>query len=136
MAVSGDNPIENQEDDVLGRSAVAAVIAEELRTIDASEGYVAAIMGPWGSGKTSLVNLVRQELTKEPALAVLDFNPWMFSGAEQLVDFFFRELSAQLHLRKGTLDSIATEVEAYGDLLTPIGNVLDILGIVPFAGGW
>src|ERR1051326_6543131 len=114
MAISDDNPIEQPSDDLIGRTSVAAVIADELRSTDASEGCVVAIMGPWGSGKTSLVNLVQVELAKDPAIPVLKFNPWMFSGTEQLVDSFFRELAAQLHLKQGRLDKIASEVEAYG----------------------
>ena len=113
---------------------MAAVIAEEIRSVDASKGCVVAVMGPWGSGKTSLVNLVRHELAKDPALPVLDFNPWMFSGAEQLVDSFFRELSAQLHLKEGRLAAIASEVEAYGDLLSPVADAATILSALPFAG--
>lgn len=134
MAVAGDNPIEQLADDRLGRTAVAAVIADEIRTVDASQGFVVAVLGPWGSGKTSLVNLARLDLAKDPAIPVLDFNPWMFSGTEQLVDAFFRELSAQLRLKVGRLDAIASEIEAYGDLLSPIADVATILSALPFAG--
>src|SRR6266849_2754227 len=134
MAVSGDNPIEQPADDLLGRRSVAAVIAEEIRNVDASKGCVVAVMGPWGSGKTSLVNLVRHELAKDPSIPVLDFNPWMFSGAEQLVNSFFRELSAQLHLKEGRLEVLASEVEAYGDLLSPVADAATILSALPFAG--
>src|ERR1700722_4542209 len=101
MPAIGDNPIEQPAEDLLGRKSMAGVVADEIRTADASKGYVFSVMGPWGSGKTSLVNLVRHELAKDPAIPVLDFNPWMFSGTEQLVDSFFRELSAQLHLKEG-----------------------------------
>lgn len=45
---------------------------------------------------------------------VLDFNPWMFSGAEQLVESFFVELSAQLKLRPG-LGEIGKELSEYGE---------------------
>ena len=134
MAISGDNPIEQLADDRLGRTSVAAVIAEEIRSVDASKGFVVAVMGPWGSGKTSLVNLARLDLAKEPAIPVLDFNPWMFSGTEQLVDSFFRELSAQLHLKAGRLDTIASEIEAYGDLLSPVADVATVLSALPFTG--
>jgi hypothetical protein len=135
MRTPGDNPIEQPSDDLLGRGSVAAVIAQEIRSVDASKGYVIAVMGPWGSGKTSLVNLGRHELAKDPAIPVLDFNPWMFSGTEQLVDSFFRELAAQLHLKTGRLEAIASEVEAYGDLLSPIADVADMVSALPF-GGW
>src|ERR1700761_7340068 len=134
MPISGDNPIDDVSEDLIGRQSAAVVIAEEIRTVDASKGCVIGILGPWGSGKTSLVNLVRNELAKDPAFPVLDFNPWMFSGAEQLVDSFFREMAAQLRLKKGRLGDIASQVEAYGDLLSPIGDALAVLGVLPFAG--
>jgi predicted KAP-like P-loop ATPase len=128
MATSGDNPINDASEDLLGRVEVAKSMATEIRELDSSEGFVVAITGPWGSGKTSLVNLVRGEFETHPALVVVDFNPWMFSGAEQLVDVFFAELAAQLKIKSGKIGKIAGEIEAYGDLLSP-------LSILPF-GGW
>src|SRR5689334_20338030 len=98
MVVAGDNPISEVADDALGRETVAVKLASELRNVDASAGAVIGVMGPWGSGKTSLVNLSRKHLAEAPALPVVDFNPWMFSGAEQLVDSFFTELAAQLKM--------------------------------------
>src|SRR5687768_17392863 len=94
--MTGDNPIRSKTEDSLGRDRVARSIARAVREADASEGYVIGILGPWGSGKTSLLNLVKEELAAAPALTIVEFNPWMFSGAEQLVEAFFNELGAQL----------------------------------------
>lgn len=130
MAIPGDNPIKKYDDDTLRRSSSALSLAAELRDLDVSEGAVVAVMGPWGSGKTSLLNLIREDLANsKPKLPVIDFNPWMFSGAEQLVEVFFVELAAQLRIKKGRLASVAEEVEAYGDLLSP-------LSIIPGVGSW
>ena len=129
MATFGDNPIRDPSDDALGRNAVARDLAAEIAAADVSEGCVVGVMGPWGSGKTSLINLIRHELSSGCGTPVLDFNPWMFSGAEQLVESFFRELAAQLRIREGRLGQVASELEAYGDLLAPIG-------IVPVVGPW
>ena len=66
------------------------------------------VLGAWGSGKTSFVNLARRDLEFSSA-AVLDFNPSMFSGDEQLVESFFVELSAQLKvIRLGLASSVRT----------------------------
>jgi hypothetical protein len=130
MTIAADNPIQQPADDALGRGLVARSIATEMRNLDASEGSVVAVMGPWGSGKTSLINLIRHELAQAPALPVLDFNPWMFSGAEQLIESFFIELATQVRLKQGgRLGSIAGEIEAYGELLSP-------LSLLPVVGGW
>ena len=98
--ISADNPIRKSGDDALGRAQVARSFAEHVLMLDVSEGIVVGVLGPWGSGKTSFVNLAREHFD-EVGIAVLDFNPWMFSGAEQLVNSFFVELSAQLKLRPG-----------------------------------
>lgn len=108
MSIVGDNPIESPEDDALGRAGVAASFAMQVLGLDAAKGLVVGVLGPWGSGKTSFVNLARADLERGHA-TVLDFNPWMFSGAHQLVERFFVELSSQLKIRPG-LSEIAGDL--------------------------
>ncbi|MET8358090.1 P-loop NTPase fold protein [Micromonospora sp. NPDC005171] len=124
-----DDPIGMDAEDLLSRVPVAASLAKQLRAIQAPNGYVVAVMGPWGSGKTSLINLTRRRLEEDPVVPVLEFNPWMFSGAEQLVEIFFREIAGQLRLKEGRLAAISSEIETYGQLLSPFSSV-------PVAGPW
>ena len=120
-AGAADNPIEHAEEDRLGRVPFAVHFANELTSLDAKQGFVTALMGRWGSGKTSLLNLVAEEIKKDNDIVVLHFNPWMFSGTDALVGSFFRELSAQLRLTRGTrFGQIADQLEAYGELLNPL----------------
>lgn len=128
MSIKSDNPIRKPEDDTLGRAKAAKAFSSQLKNLDASEGLVVGVLGPWGSGKTSFVNMVRADLNKGGYL-ILDFNPWMFSGANQLVESFFIELSAQLKLKNGTLQEIGKNFEEYGDVLTG-------LGWLPVIGTW
>ena len=71
------------------------------------------VLGPWGSGKTSFVNLAKAEFERVGA-PILDINPWMFSGTQQLVESFFSELSAQLRVRPD-LSEVARGVAEYGE---------------------
>jgi predicted KAP-like P-loop ATPase len=98
--VPNDNPIRRLEDDSLGRAHSARLFARQVLSVDASEGVVVGVLGSWGSGKTSFINLARIELDAA-RIPVFDFNPWMFSGEEQLMDSFFNELTTQLRLRPG-----------------------------------
>ena len=127
MTVSADNPIRNPEDDVLRRASLAHSFSDQLLSLDVSEGLVVGILGPWGSGKTSFINLSRKHL-QSAGITILDFNPWMFSGAEQLVGFFFSELSAQLKGRSD-LAEVGRGLEDYGKILTGIGWL-------PVVGPW
>lgn len=116
MSVRGDNPIKNIDDDRLGRAESASTFALQLQELDASEGLVVGVLGPWGTGKTSFINLVRNDLNAAK-IPVLDFNPWMFSGTSQLVDTFFIEISSQLKLKNDRLKDIGKDLEEYGDAL-------------------
>lgn len=118
----GDNPIESSDEDLFGRASLADEIHNLLNLLPAREGHVVALTGAWGSGKTSLVNLVRP-LFQDQRI-ILDFNPWMFSGTTQLVDTFFRELAAQLRLRSNAkLDKVIDAIDSYSSLLTPFAWV-------------
>jgi hypothetical protein len=127
MSVTADNPIRKVEDDVLGLAKVARSFAQQLLALDVSAGVVVGVLGPWGSGKTSFINLTRAHL-EGLAVAVLDFNPWMFSGAEQLVESFFVEISAQLKLRPG-LAEVGKDLEDYGETFSG-------MGWLPLVGPW
>lgn len=127
--IQADNPISAKEHDTLGRTKLAETLASEVRALDVSSGCVVGILGPWGSGKTSLLNLIRNELTtNSPSLSVLDFNPWMFSGADELIQSFFIEIGAQFRSRGDRLAQLADDVEAYGEVLAPL-RLLPVVGL-------
>ena len=125
--VVSDNPIDAIDEDTLARAKSAEAFAQEVLSLDASRGLVIGVMGPWGSGKTSFINLARR-FFDVAEVAVLDFNPWMFSGAQQLVDAFFVELSAQLRIREG-LGDVGQRIEEYGEAFSG-------LGWLPIVGPW
>lgn len=127
MSVASDNPIRQPNEDALGRAAVAQSFVRQVLGLDASEGMVVGVLGAWGSGKTSFVNLARAGFD-DADVTVLDFNPWMFSGAEQLVESFFIELAAQLRVRPGLAD-VANDLADYGEAFSG-------LTWLPLVGPW
>jgi Cdc6-like AAA superfamily ATPase len=130
MSTAADNAIRTSAEDLLGRRVTATTLVRAIRSADSAEGYVLAVVGPWGSGKTSILNLMQEQLEQEEASIVIKFNPWMFSGTEQLVDAFFHELGAQLRESGGKkFDKIATAVDQYSFLFSP-------LTLIPGAGGY
>ena len=63
------------------------------------------------------------------ALTVIDFNPWMFSGSDQLVDFFFTQIGAELKIKnKRRFRKIAKLLQKYGGILRPAFQ------LIPFPG--
>ena len=54
------------------------------------------LMGEWGSGKTSILNLTENYL-KNSNIKVMKFNPWIYSSYNQLIEQFFDELIKQFY---------------------------------------
>lgn len=123
-----DNPISTASEDLLQRSKFVERIVREIDMIDASQGYVLAVMGQWGSGKTSVLNLVKGCLQNKEML-VVDYNPWLLSGTEALVAGLFGEINAQLKQRGKQYRSIATRMLRYSELVAPFAAI-------PVAGSW
>ena len=123
-----DNPISTASEDLLQRSKFVERIVREIDMIDASQGYVMAVMGQWGSGKTSVLNLVKESLRNKEML-VVDYNPWLLSGTEALVAGVFGEINVHLKQRGKQYRSIATKMLRYSELVAPIAAI-------PVAGSW
>jgi hypothetical protein len=124
-----DNPITSRKEDQLGRASFADSIATAVRSLDASRGLVVAVVGPWGVGKTSVLNMVVEALEEPSALEAVEFNPWLFSGTEQLVANFFGELASQLRVKPSKREKLA-------DLLGDYADALASLKAIPVAGQW
>ncbi|AFC45946.1 hypothetical protein MINTM008_50510 [Mycobacterium intracellulare] len=127
MKIPSEDPITDPADDMLGRVGPARRLARRITMFDLQNGLVVGVLGPWGSGKTTFVNFVRGELATL-GVPILDFNPWMFSGAQALVDAFFVEISSQLKLKR-ELKEVGADLEAYGEALNG-------LGWIPLVGTW
>src|SRR5258708_669509 len=117
--LSADRPITSHSEDRLRRSRFANELAKVIRQWRGRDSLVIAIFGPWGSGKTSVKNLVIESLTPGAPVEILEFNPWQWSGHEQISDAFFNEIAKKLG-RKGTSEraqKAAKYVKAYSAFL-------------------
>ncbi len=96
--LSADRAITHPKDDLLGYAPFSNRLANSISTISPSDGLVIAIYGPWGSGKTSVLNLVSHYIgAREPGaqpIVVVQFNPWWFSGHEDLAKRLLDQLQA------------------------------------------
>ena len=98
--VKGDRALQNGDKDRLGLRKFAAKIALTLVDRTSKEGLVAGIEGAWGSGKSSLIYLIEDELGKLPETdrpTVLNFQPWLVGNRDALIGYLFAELSKKLN---------------------------------------
>jgi predicted KAP-like P-loop ATPase len=81
---------------------------------------VVGLYGPWGDGKTSLLNFIRQKLDKYPLITCITFNPWRFNSEEDLLHGFFTTLASALEVK------LNTKAEAFGKLLSDYSSLLKV----------
>lgn len=113
-----DAPIVSPTFDRLDRMAFVRSFAEAIRSAKGANSVVLALAGPWGSGKSSLLNLIEGELKEtatEKAPLVLSFNPWWFTESGQLIPAFLQQLSAAV-ARDEVKDVLGGAADALDDL--------------------
>jgi len=86
-----DYPIQSKKEDRLKRAPLAEKVAELILDFKGSESFVIGIEGPWGSGKSSFINLILENLGNK--VFYFTFNPWNFSDQPSLLQDFFSTFS-------------------------------------------
>src|SRR5215217_9718976 len=97
--LSSDQPLDDPADDRLGYALFAERLAASVQTMIPTRGLVIALYGAWGSGKSTVLGFVEHYLRQKPVVEqplVVNFNPWWFSGQENLTRQFFNQLLASL----------------------------------------
>ncbi|MDW7760405.1 MAG: P-loop NTPase fold protein [Acidobacteriota bacterium] len=93
LEFSNDRPLTDKQHDRLNRSAFVNRIAGVLRGLPNGSSLVVGIYGPWGEGKTTVLNLLRSELSSSDAIVVRDFNPWRHTDDDAMLRGFFTVLA-------------------------------------------
>lgn len=124
--------------DLLNRAGFARHLLSVLKGVDADQGAVIGLEGPWGTGKTSVVGLMKDIAVETPdALQFIQFSPWMVSGTNDMVRALLMEILSHSAVKtdemwwrfwKGRPTSEA--VEAFGQQLL---NYVKVLGYVKHA---
>lgn len=132
-----DKPITKHEEDLLGRNefanAIARIIVEQID----SESHVIGLYGKWGSGKTSTVNLIIEDIkqltTNSPNKPiVVSFSSWGSSSVSDVFAMFMTSIKKSAG-RAGKAGEAAKEIAVslleYGSHLNsifpPLGNIAE-----------
>jgi predicted KAP-like P-loop ATPase len=137
-----DLPIEKPEQDLFGIEPFTKSLAKSIREMTRPEGVVIALNGPWGSGKSSAINLLKHQLqpsVQKNETQIISFNPWWFRGEEALVLAYFHELYQALKpsLRKKArkaLPKLGSNLLKLGGSVAPAADVAGGSGLATAAG--
>src|SRR5690606_27273432 len=94
-------------------------------------GLVVGIHGPWGDGKTTVLNMLRADLDADGATATVEFNPWRFTDEPAMLAGFFRVLAGVIRAKLTTKgEDIAGWVEKIGRYASVVDERLGKAGEV------
>ena len=131
-----DKPINDIKSDLLNRASFAKQLASAILSYTNTDNFTISICGKWGSGKTSILNLMEENIinltssldeNKKPI--IIHFNPWNYSDQNQLIIQFFATICEELniHSKSESLVKIGTALQAYSEFF-------DYAELIPVAG--
>jgi predicted KAP-like P-loop ATPase len=126
-----DIPKKNVEDgDDLKFAPYASRVAQGILNYSQDETFIISLEGEWGSGKTSIINFIKEDLKKErEKVEILDFNPWLITGIEQIIKVFFDELIKVLSYGSFTVklnEDIKKDLQTLASLILPDNINIDV----------
>ena len=94
--IDTDEAMLSREEDWLGVSGIAKVLQENLTELDLSKSSLTVgIIAPWGKGKSSFMNLLKERLEKEKAI-IISFNPRASKSVSSIQEDFFDAFAEEL----------------------------------------
>lgn len=91
-----DEAIKEWDEDVLGRRPLVEGICRAMAAWPAGTPLVVGLMGDWGEGKTSVLNLVVGELERQGQHVIIQFDPWFFNSPEALIQGFLTSIESAI----------------------------------------
>lgn len=119
-----DSPILSKNQDLFNREDFAKNLAIKIQSkLENRNGKSLAIgiCGPWGSGKSSFINMVKENIDTQNRMIIV-FNPWRSTSPAKIIEDFFELLISQL----GKHDpNLSHSLSKYASSLTKIDeNIL------------
>jgi hypothetical protein len=100
-----DSPIVNATDDQLSYALYASQLALKLNQSSFKKSFAVGITGEWGTGKTSFINLVKENLDQSKFI-VIDFNAWDSHSPKAIIRDFFTTLKSGLSKYHSDISSL------------------------------
>jgi len=87
ITAKSDKPIAKCDEDIFGWKDHARMLAK-LITDKSNDDVALGISAPWGSGKTSMLNLIKEqikELKIDPKPIIVEFDPWFYGSEDKVI---------------------------------------------------
>ena len=97
------------------------MLAESVLHGSPAAGLVVGVYGEWGLGKTTLLNFIEHFTQADPDSdppIIVRFNPWWFSGREDLLRRFFTEFESAVLKGRARSKKVREALQKFGDAIS------------------
>ncbi|MFJ6680234.1 P-loop NTPase fold protein [Microbacterium sp. NPDC091382] len=130
-SVWSDNPIAEGRPDEYGRGPFVRTVASQIeRATSADPSTVFALVGEWGSGKTSIIEQIERDL--DDTWHIAWFTPWSAGDSAAMSAEFTSTLASALGVEPGGAGR--EKFARYAGLAAPLLNAVPLVGAAA-AGG-
>ncbi|MEM7032004.1 MAG: P-loop NTPase fold protein [Chloroflexota bacterium] len=119
-----DTPIDNPDEDSLDFSSFVNLIQQSLENTDPP--FVYGVLGDWGTGKTSTLRLLENQLADHPTILPIWFNAWKYENEANIIYPLLHEI--KLHYEKTMAKDVDNEFgrafkEVMGTSFLALGDI-------------
>lgn len=130
-----DKPITDFDQDMLGHEYFVRSLAKAIAEESGHESYVIGLYGKWGSGKTSIINLLSRcfegKGCKDKTSPILiSFSGWGIQDEFDLLNLFSRTLTEKAKVfgkAKEKISKAAKDLSRYGAALSEFSSEIKII---------
>lgn len=132
-----DDPIFKVSDDELGYSPIVKRLCSILLNEKHRKSFSIGLVGPWGNGKSSVINLIKDNLKDKNFVSkvsegnlnpiLVHFLPYLNHKEDEIINEFFITLSKELAKFNGKLSN---QLIDYSQRLTDLYNKKNLIGLV------
>lgn len=152
ISVDGKSPILVDERavyyDLFDRDTVKNELLNVVKSFSSSHSYTVGLVGKWGSGKTTILNLAKKEVQKTqssedspeneivfinaPGSDNMDFNLWLFGSQEAMIKGMYETLLSGMGVKykwvfnNKTLENVAKVITGIPQVGNMVGSALPI----------
>ncbi|CAH2717098.1 hypothetical protein BACCIP111895_04287 [Neobacillus rhizosphaerae] len=122
------NPIETKDEDKLNRADFANKLGEALENQQQNESLTIGLLGEWGSGKSSVYNMVKEyssnlkkESSEESNILYIDFKPWYFGkDNHDIIRIYLFHFLEEIKKTRGYNPKIGKVIKQYADIISTV----------------
>lgn len=129
-----DKPINCLDEDRLHRKSFAKHLAQAIVSYTSEDNFTIGLCGKWGTGKTSIINMVVEEINSlteqdinKPIIVM--FNPWNYSDKTQLINQFFQTILLRIGAKTSNKN-----LKRVGSALQKYAGIFEYSQYIPFVG--